>query len=163
MRRNRVWLAAGACTFAMVFSLWAQARKPGLWEVTSTQTWQKSPFPQGVTPPGAGPHTIQVCLTQQQIDKYGAITPHMPGCTVSNIDKKDSGMKADLICTGRFSGKGTIESTATDSEHAKGSIHFAGTMQMGQNAGAIEWTSESTSVFKSADCGSVKPFPPSGK
>jgi hypothetical protein len=37
-------------------------------------------------------------------------------------------------------------------------------MQMGQNSRPIEWTSESTSVYKGPDCGSVKPLPmPAGK
>jgi hypothetical protein len=31
-------------------------------------------------------------------------------------------------------------------------------MQMGPNATPVEYTIESTSAFKSADCGSVKPI-----
>ena len=68
-------------------------------------------------------------------------------------------MTADMICDGPMSGKGTMESTAIDSEHAKGKVHFAGTIHAGPNSKPIEWTVESSSVFKAADCGDVKPFP----
>jgi hypothetical protein len=44
-------------------------------------------------------------------------------------------------------------------DHAKGKVHFTGTMQMGPNSRPIEWTSESTSVYKGPDCGSVQPLP----
>jgi hypothetical protein len=45
-------------------------------------------------------------------------------------------------------GKATMQSTWTG-DHATGSIHFVGTVPR-----PAEWTSNSTSVFKSADCGS---------
>jgi len=56
-------------------------------------------------------------------------------------------------------GKLLLESTTTDPEHAKGKIHFVGTLQDGANSRPIEWTITSTSVFKAASCGNVKPFP----
>ena len=37
--------------------------------------------------------------------------------------------------------------------------HFVGSMQVGPNNKAIEWTTASSSIYKGADCGSVKPFP----
>jgi hypothetical protein len=153
MRTNRLWIAAGCGLFAVVFSLWAQVRKPGLWELTTTQTWQQSPFPAAAA---GGTHTAQVCLTQEQIDKYGAITPHSPGCQITNVSKTASSMTADMICNGRMNGKGTLESTAIDGEHAKGKMHFVGTMRIGAESKPVEWTSESTSVFKGPDCGNVK-------
>jgi hypothetical protein len=144
----------------MAFVVWAQSRKPGLWELTSTQTWQQSPFPSGnnVTL-GNGPRTTKACLTQKQIDKYGAIVPPMRGCEIVNIVKKAHGMTADMVCTGAMNGKATLESTAIDDEHAKGKMHFIGSMKVGPNSKPVEWTTESSSVFKSADCGDVKPFP----
>ncbi len=145
------------CIITMLTLAWAQSRKAGLWELTTTQTWQQSPFPAGA--PGAGtPHTIKVCLTQDQIDKYGAIVPQTRGCQVTNIVKKGQGMTADMVCTGTMSGKGTLESSSSDGEHAKGKVHFVGSIRAGTNSQPIEWTSESSSVFKSADCGGVKPF-----
>lgn len=134
--------------------------------MTTTQTWQQSPLPAGMAPPGGanapfagGTHTIKVCLTQEQIDKYGAIVPQSRGCQVTNIVKKANGMTADMECSGTMSGKGTLESTLTDEEHAKGKVHFVGTMHMGPNTRPVEWTVQSSSVFKSADCGDVKPAP----
>jgi hypothetical protein len=73
-------------------------------------------------------------------------------------------MTASMVCTGQVNGTGTVESDWTIPDHAKGKVHFVGTMQMGQNSRPIEWTSESTSVYKGPDCGSVKPLPmPAGK
>ena len=166
MRRTRSWLTLAVCCLAGAALAWAQERKPGLWDVTSTMTWQKSPFPAGMNMPaggnspfGGGPHTTQVCLTQQQIDDYHAITPAMKGCQITNVVKRPNGMTGDLVCTGIFSGKGTLESSWSDSEHASGKVHFVGAMQMGPQSTPIEWTATSTSVYKGADCGSVKPLP----
>ncbi|HEX4321090.1 MAG TPA: DUF3617 domain-containing protein [Acidobacteriaceae bacterium] len=149
---------------------WAQGRKPGLWEITSTVTLQQSPLPPGMqmpasSPLAAGPHTAQVCLTQAMIDKYGAPLPQSSSteCTFSNISKTDHGMTADLICSGRMTGKGTVESSWSDPEHAKGTTHFTGTVTTRNGTAPIEWTRDSTSVFKSADCGDVKPLLPPEK
>jgi len=156
MPKNRTWITLGCCLFALPVSVWAQNRKPGLWELTTTQTWQKSPSPTAV--PG-GTRTTLVCLTQEQIDKYGAIVPHTRGCQVTNLVKKGDGMTADWVCSGAMSGKGTLEGHLIDSNHAQGKLHFAGSLQAGPNAMPIEWTTLSSSVFKSADCGDVKPVP----
>lgn len=109
--------------------------------------------------PMGGPHTNQVCVTQQQIDKFGAIPPQTRGnCQVTNVVKKSDGMTAELQCTGTMSGKGTVDAKWTDSEHAKTKVHFTGEMRMGPNAKPIEWTIDANSVFKSSDCGNVKPI-----
>jgi Protein of unknown function (DUF3617) len=161
MRRTRVWITLSGCLFALAIVAWAQTRKAGLWNLTTTMTWQQSPFPAGMgDPSGGGPRTTPVCITQQYIDKYGAILPQSRGnCQVINLVKKDHGMTADMVCTGPMSGKGHLESSWTDDEHARGRIHFVGAMQAGPNSKPIEWTSESSSVYKGADCGSVKPLP----
>jgi hypothetical protein len=169
MPNNRTSIALGCCFFAMTVSAWAQSRKTGLWELTTVQTWQQSPFPPGAAgaAPGGdansssagGTYTKLVCLTQQEIDKYGAIVPRTRGCQVTNVVKKSGGMTADWVCTGAISGKGTMESHMVDSDHAKGTLHFVGTLQARPNAKPIEWTTQSSSVFKSADCGDVKPVP----
>ena len=140
---------------------WAQTRKAGLWETTSTMTWQQSPMPNGMAPPGAmaGPHTTQICLTQAMIDKYGAPLPQTRNdCQVTNIQRGDHGMTAEMVCSGRMTGKGTVESSWSDSEHATGKVHFTGSIQAGPSPRPVEWTSTSTSVFKSPDCGDVKPL-----
>ena len=160
MRKTRILAILGCCLFAAGAFLWAQARKPYLWEMTVTQTWQQGPFPAGANSPFSSPitHTNQVCLTQEQIDKYGAPVPQSRGCQVTNIVKKADGMTADMECTGAMSGKGTLESSWIDDSHAKGKVHFIGSIQAGPNPKTIEFTAESTSVFKSADCGNVKPL-----
>jgi uncharacterized protein DUF3617 len=170
MRVRKAALAVGAGVLVAGLYAWAQeARKPGLWEITTTMTWQQSPFPPGMQMPpqaaaafGGAPHTIQYCLTQAMIDKFGAPMPQQSpraSCQVANVQKTPSSMSADWVCTGNMSGKGSIESHWTDSGTATGKVHFVGTMQMGPNPTPIEWTSQSTSVYKGPDCGSVQPPP----
>ena len=167
MRKTRVWITLSCCLFALAIFAWAQAnRKPGLWEMTSTMTWQQSPMPPGMAMPagannpfGGGPRTSQVCVTQAMIDKYGAPTPQGRDCQVTNIVLKANGMTADLMCSGRMSGKGTLESSWTDPDHTKGKVHFTGSMQMGPNTQSIEYTIQSFSIYKGPDCGSVQPLP----
>jgi hypothetical protein len=53
-----------------------------------------------------------------------------------------------------------VEATWTDASTSHSNVHFSGSMQMGPRSTPIEWTMESTSVFKGADCGSVKPIGP---
>jgi hypothetical protein len=167
MRKTRVWITMGCCLLTMALFAGAQANgKPGLWEMTSTMTWQKSPMPAGMNMPpgmsspfGASTHTMQVCLTQAMIDKYGSPMPQSRNnqCQVSNVQMKANSMTGDWICTGQMAGKGTVESSWTDSDHSTTKVHFAGNMQMGPNATPVEYTIESTSVYKGPDCGSVKP------
>ena len=149
---------------------WAQSRKAGLWETTTTTTLQQSPFPNGMQPPAdsplaPGPRVTRVCLTQEMIGKFGAPVPTSRNdCSMANVQKGEHGMTADLICSGRVNGKGTVHSDWQDAEHATGGVHFAGTVQGRADQRPIEWTSQSTSVFKSADCGDVKPNPiPEGR
>ena len=161
MRKTGIWITMGCCLFAVAMFAWAQAnRKPGLWEMTTNMTWQQSPMPAGMTMPGGGPHTTQMCLTQEMLDKYGAPVPQSHGneCKVANVVMKSNSMTADWICSGAMAGKGTVESSWTDPDHSKTKIHFVGNMQMGPNSKTLEYTMDSTAVFKGANCGSVKPM-----
>jgi len=161
MRRIRLAIAL-VCLIALPPLDWAETRKAGLWEMTTTMTWQKSPFIAGTVggPAMGGTHTTQVCLTQEMIDKYGALLPQSRGqCRVANKVMKPGGLNADWVCTGRMSGKGDLDSLWTDLEHSKSTVHFVGTFLVGSEEKPIEWTTESTAAFKSADCGSVKPLP----
>ncbi|MGB7547934.1 MAG: DUF3617 domain-containing protein [Terracidiphilus sp.] len=159
MRIHRNVLAASACILVLGLFAWAQTRKPGLWEVTSTMTWQQAPFPAGMGPM-SGPHTIQVCVTQEQIDKYGTVPPQSRGdCQVTNIVKKANGMTADMVCSGHMNGSGKLEASWTDDSHSTSKMHFTGAMQMGADSKPVEWSVETSSVYKGADCGSVKPAP----
>lgn len=140
----------------------AATRKAGLWTITTTMTWQKSPFIPGTVegPAKGGTHSSDVCLTQEMIDQWGALLPQARGqCTIANKVMVQGGMNAEWVCTGRMTGKGSLETLWTDLDHAKGKVHFVGTFLVGNDQKPIEWTTESTSVFKSADCGGVKPPP----
>ena len=167
MRKTRAALLIGCCAMGPVLCASGQSRKAGLWEVTSTMTWQQSPIPPEVMAKmpanspfgGGGAQTMQICVTQEQIDKFGSVPPQSrAGCTVTNVVKGANSMSADMVCTGRMGGKGEIRSSWTDEDHAVGKVHFLGAMPMGSSTRPMEWTIDSTSVFKSADCGSVKPF-----
>lgn len=167
MRRASVWILLFCCLLAVAVCQAQGTRKPGLWEMTSTMTWQQSPMPPGMSMPaggnspfGGGPHTTQVCVTQAMIDKYGAPPPQSRNnqCQMSNVQMRPNGMTADWICSGMMAGKGTVESSWTDGDHATTKVHFAGTMQMGPNPRPVEYTIQTTSVYKGSDCGSVKPM-----
>jgi hypothetical protein len=166
MRKIGLWIVLGCwlCAGAIVAS--AGTRKAGLWELTTTMTWQQSPTIPGTEGDAlkGGTHTKDVCLTQEMIDTYGALLPQSRGqCSIANKVVKPGGMTADWVCTGMMSGKGALESSWTDTEHAKGKVHFVGTFLVGSELQPVEWTTESTSVFKSADCGLVKPQSLPGK
>lgn len=157
MRLHRSLFAVSVCIVLLGVFAWAQGRKAGLYEVTSTMTWQQSPFPNGMGP-GASAHTAQVCVTQEQIDKYGDVPPQTRGnCQVTDIKKGINSMHATITCTGPMAGTGTVDSTWTSTDSSNSTVHFTGSMQMGADSKTIEWTVSSRSVYKGADCGSVKP------
>jgi len=167
MRKTRLWIPAGCFVAATAMLLLAQPsnRHPGLYEATSTMTFQQSPFPAGMQMPanspfGGGPHTSQVCVTQEMIDRYDGAPPQSRGdCRMSNMNRTANGMTADWTCTGQMDGSGKVTTSWTGDGTSNTKVHFTGTMHMGQRAMPVEWTMESTSVFKGADCGSVKPIP----
>lgn len=161
MRLHRKTVIAGIWIAVVALAAWAQAPKAGLYQVTHTMTWQKSPFPADmqIKPGTGGPHTAQTCITQAQIDKYSGPKPTASGgCEITNIRKRPNGMTADMTCTGSTRGKGTVETHWTNSRHSKSKVHFTGEMQMGQQTKPVEWTLESESTYKGADCGAVKPL-----
>ncbi len=159
MIKSHLPIVLALCLTTPVLSSDAQTKKPGLWEITTTMSWQQSPFPAGMNP-GGGPHVTLICVTQAQIDKYGSVPPDVHGdCKVSDVVKKPNSMTAEMICTGHLSGKGDITASWIDAEHSTSKVHFVGTMQMGPRSQPYEWTAESTGVFKNTDCGNVKPVP----
>ncbi len=157
MCASRSWIVLACCTLALAVIAWAQGRRAGLYEVTSEMTWQQSPFPAGMGS-AHGPRTSQVCVSQEQIDKYNGVPPQMRGdCQVINMVKKADGYTADISCTGQMTAKGTVEASYTEDGHGKTKMHMAGTMSMGPNSAPVEYTMVSDSTYKGADCGSVKP------
>lgn len=169
MRKTPVPIALAVCLLAGSLAALAQAMiRPGLWQMTSTLTWQKTPLPPGVALPPGFPNPFQpvtrtkpVCMTQQAIDQFGAPFAYSQGkenCTVSKIVHTSGGLTAEMICTGAINGHGTVESSWPTGVTAHGTAHFTGTVQMGSNTVPVEYTVESTSTYKSADCGSVPPL-----
>ena len=156
----RRWMLFAWLACAGSVATWAGTRQAGLWELTTTTTWQKSP-----SIPGSdgeqlqgGTHTRQVCLTQEMIDKYAALLPQSRGhCALANKVVNPGTITADYVCNGIMSGKGDLVSKWSDSEHSKSSVHFVGTFRVGAGEQPVEWTTESTAVFKGQDCGAVKP------
>ena len=116
-------------------------------------------MPNGMTMPSMGPQTTQMCMTQAWIDKYGAPVSQSKDCQLSNVHMTATGMTADMVCTGKMPGKGTLSSSWSDGTTSTGKMHFTGSMQMGPNPLPVEWTLEFSSVYKGADCGKVKPLP----
>lgn len=158
MRFPRSFVVAALCVLALTLIAFAQTRKAGLYQVTSTMTWQQSPFP-GMNPMGNGPHVTKIRVTQEQIDKYGTVPPQAHGdCRLTDINKTAHGMTADLVCSGHMQGKGTVQAAWTDDSHSTSKVHFTGEMQMGPSSKPFEWTVESSSVYEGSDCGSVKPL-----
>lgn len=154
MRRFARCALLAFCLVAITAVGWAQTRKAGLWEVTTTITF--------VQPAGAAgpPHTAMICVTQKQLDKYGAITPQSAGCQFLNVVKKPNGATVDMVCTDKMDGKGTLEASWVDGEHTTSKVHFTGTMPVGLEVRSVEWTSNSSYVFKASDCGPLKPMDP---
>jgi hypothetical protein len=144
------------CFLAATLAAGAQDRKPGLYEVTLNTT-TVSP-----NPSTSGTRVSQVCLTQEMIDKYGAIVPQNLSniCQLVNVVKKSGGMTADIECAGPLMGKGSLDVNWSDSEHSKGNIHFSGTMHPGEKEIKIEWNAATSSAYKSPDCGTLKPATP---
>jgi hypothetical protein len=172
MRTRGFWrviafsLLAGAAGIAFAQG----AQKPGLYEMTSQMSWQKSPMPAGMNlPPGVPnpfaprPTTVQICLTQAQIDKYGTAVPQAQGrgqqsCTMTDIHKTASTMTGTMVCTGQMQGQASVEGSWSGNT-SRTKVHFTGTMQAGPGGGMpVEWTMDSTSTYKGTDCGSVKPM-----
>ena len=163
MRKTRAWIVLGFWLVALTVAAFAETRKPGLWEITTTITWQQSPFAGSAADSvaKAGKRTTQVCLTKSMIDDYGALLPQSRGsCHVANKLMTPGGMTADWVCEGRISGTGALSSTWPDLEHSSSTLHFLGTFLMGGDSQPVEWTTQSTAVFKSADCGTVRPKQP---
>src|SRR5580698_8731636 len=139
MRTNRVCLALSCCLFLASVAGAQANRKPGLYDVTSTMTFQQSPLPPGMqAPPGSpfsgAPRTTQVCVTQAMVDKYGGPSPAPQNrgadCQVTDVVVKDNGMTANISCTGQMTGTGTVESTWTEGGATTSStVHIKGTVQ----------------------------------
>ena len=158
MRNIRIWAMLGCCFVTLATCAQGQSKqKPGLWEITSSMTM--SGMPQA---PQMGSHTMQICVTQAMIDRYGgAYTNQQRGnCQTTNVVVTPGGMSANMTCSGQMSMTGTVQTTFVDANTTKSTVHMTMTTGNGQT---MTMTTESTSTYKGPDCGSVKPvtMPPS--
>ena len=189
MRKTLVWITMGCSLFAVALLAWAQGgRKAGLWEVTATMNMggqqmpqmppnaQMPQLPPGVQlppgmqmPPGGGmggmmggPHTSQVCVTQEMINKYGGPSPtppsHNSDCKMTNVSVTAAGMTATMVCTGQMNATGDLVFTFVDANTSTTKMHIKGTTTHGANSMPIDMSMSATSVYKGPDCGSVKPI-----
>jgi hypothetical protein len=147
---------------------WAQqetALKPGLWLVaTSTQLQQKGEAPAnfgartGKQPSLPADGGVPECLTKEIIDNYGVILPpSLKSCEVYNVQKTENSFKADMSCKGGYNGFGSVESTWKDADHVVGKIRFVSKSKDSDDARSLTWTEDASAVFKSADCGNIRP------
>jgi hypothetical protein len=165
MAKKRDWIILSYFFLAATVFISAQTRKAGLWDVTSTTTIQQrtnSPGTSGTdaspAQSSAPPAPIPMCLTQSMIDKYGVfLPPSLRDCELSHVVQKPNSFLADLSCKGSYNGTGSIETTWADDEHAVGKIHFVSKTKNSANAISLRWTQDGTAVFKSADCGTIRP------
>ncbi len=168
------WMAA-ACLLLAAVNAGAQAKpKAGLWEYSTQmsmggQQMQMPQLPAGVKLPAGvsmpqgmgGAIVTQVCVTQDQIDKYGGPTaqPQRGNCQLTNLVTKSDGMSADIKCTGDMNATGNIVSKWSNGGNTTNTtMHMTGTMNAGGNSQPIDMTTQANATYKGADCGSVKPL-----
>lgn len=166
-------MVAVACLLLAAVNAVAQGKpKAGLWEYSTQMSMAGQQMPQlpaGVTLPAGvsmphgmgGPIVSQVCVTQDQIDKYGGPTanPHHGNCQVTNLSKQSDGMTAEMKCTGDMNATGTIVSKWSNGGNTTNTtMHMTGTMNAGGSSQPIDMTTQVNATYKGADCGSVKPL-----
>jgi len=165
MLKKEICISLSCCCFALGIAAQAQTRKAGLWEVTANTKMQKPGNQAGMfsqtdagTSSMSNTSPLPTCYTQEMIDNYGILLPpSLRDCQLSNTVKKPSSITADLTCSGRMNGKGSVETVWSDPDHATSVIHFIDKRQQGANTISMGWTQEATAFFKSSDCGGVKP------
>jgi hypothetical protein len=165
MLKKDVYISLTCCFFALGIGAQAQTRKAGLWDVTAITRMQKPGNQVGMfsQTDGGGAslsniNPVATCYTQDVIDNYGILLPpSLRDCQLSNTVKKPLSLTADLTCSGRTNGTGSVETLWTDADHAKSVIHFVVKQKQGPNTLSMAWTQEATAVFKSSDCAGVRP------
>ena len=164
MRNASTWIILTYCSFAVAAVSNAQSRKAGLWETKSKTTIGQTVGQTGPsttpaeTPADSESAGIPVCYTQDVIDKYGVILPpSLKDCQLSNVKQTATSYTADMTCHGSYNGRGSVDATWTDEDHVSGKVHFTSRTKEASNPRLMQWTREASGVFKSANCGDVKP------
>ena len=149
--RIRIWTMC-CCVVALAAMTHAQGRKAGLWEVTTNMSMSNGPQ----NMPQMPARTMQVCVTQAMIDKYGGpiSNPQQGQCQVTNVSLTATGMSASMSCSGRSNMTGTIQTTFVDANTSKTTV----AMNMAMGANTMTMTMQSMAIFKGSDCGNVQPM-----
>jgi hypothetical protein len=151
-------LAAGS----LLAAARAEHLKPGMWKVTTAVDFgvvaTQVPADQlarlqslGIRLPSAPQGiTTQQCLTREQSlrDIPPHIGPNDSGCASKNEKASGARMSADLVCTGRMAGQGTVQLTHTDEGHYSGSLTFKGMI----DGHPVDLTSKIDGEWLSKDC-----------
>lgn len=66
--------------------------QPGQWEYTNVTRFEGLPMPNQM-------HTQSECITQEDIDRGGALLTETEGCEVSSMDMRRSGVTYSMVCT----------------------------------------------------------------
>jgi hypothetical protein len=163
MQKPTQWIAA-LCVLAAGVSSAQQSPRAGLWLISTTTRIQQqgespadfSASPQGQSSPQ--PAALPVCLSQEIVDKFGVILPpSLRDCELSNVVQAADNFHADMTCKGSYNGVGSVESSWADGDHVNGKIRFVSRSGESGKGRQMTWAQESTAVFKSSDCGDVKP------
>lgn len=165
-----------ALSFLLSAPAFSQSKmKAGLWEVTTQSSAMKN-MPK--IPPEqmaqmrkmgidmshlqTGAIVNKICITKEMAERQEV--PQMndkeSGCQMKNQQSKGRGFTADMICNGpEMKGKGVIKTEFASESSFTVSSDFKGT------AGGMPINDQTTTNGKwlSANCGSVKPLPRSGK
>jgi len=164
MQKYTLCITLTLCVFTASVSSAQQSPKAGLWMIsTTTRVQQQGESPANFSGGHQGqsssaPVGLPACMTEEMIDKYGVILPpSLRDCELSNVVQAADNFHADMTCKGSYNGVGSVESTWTDEDHVTGKVRFVSRIGEAGNGRQMTWVQESTAVFKSADCGDVKP------
>jgi len=109
-----------------------------------------------VTMPAAKPVTVQMCMSQAEVDSDNP--PQMDrqttGCDTRIVKRTANAMTASMVCNGNLKGTGSMQITYEGAERYAGSYSFKGTTA-GQ---ATNVTTRFRGQWLKADCGNVKPY-----
>lgn len=155
VKTARVGLTLGLCAVAFVAQARRQARKAGLWEITTTvslsgmRNMNMGPW---------GPDTI--CVPQAMIDKYGGPYENADQgqCALTNVVLTARGMTAKLTCPQTSLTTGTAQTTFVDANTTKTTIQMTTYYPIDHNEAPLNTTIQTTATYKGPDCGSVKPL-----
>jgi len=162
MTVRKFWLGALALTVLAAAPAFAKQGKAGLWNVTSTTEIALPPETvaamkkAGQSLPAAQPVTVQMCMSQAEVDsdRPPHPDPAATGCDTKVVKRTANAMTASMVCKGNMKGTGTIQVTYDGNERYSGFYSFKGST----GGRATDVTTRFRGQWVKADCGNVKPY-----